>query len=462
MAKPKLLVIEDESFDVSSVRAALGEEFDIETTAAKDDALDAIAMQAPAVVLLGPRADGRSADAALRLIGAASQAGPGLRIIACTAGDDQGLAAQAIAQGAYDVLSQPLDLRLLSAVVRRAARAAGLEREARQEGRATNTVVAPGLLGTSPAFQRILEAVRKVATTDVPLLITGENGTGKELIARAIHDRGARRNAPFVIMHCGAIPERVLDSELFGEEGEARSGSSEIKPGKLESAHGGTLLLQEVSELPPALQAKLLRFLQERTCIRSGGHRPVDCDVRIIASNCIGVKDAVEKGLFREDLYYRLGTVHINLPRLRERGDDVVVLSMRFLRQAAAQTAVPMPGFSREAVAALRAYNWPGNVRELSDRVARAFIMSDGTPITPADLDIPYHPDGQGEESISFKVNQQRVETDLIMKAFTLSHGNLSRAAHELGISRSTLYRRLRQYGMDRALDVRRALNVSQ
>jgi len=317
-----------------------------------------------------------------------------------------------------------------------------------------------GMLGTSASIHRIFDAIRKVSTNDAPILITGESGTGKELTARAIHERGLRQQGPFIPINCGAIPESLLESELFGYERGAFTGAVNQKKGKVEFAQGGTLFLDEVGELPNALQVKLLRFLQDHTFERVGGHQPIEMNVRIIAATNVNLKEAIEKGTFREDLYYRLGVVHINVPPLRERGEDVSLMAMAFLRQAAAHYDKHLEGFTREALEAMRTYAWPGNVRELSNRVGRAVVMAEGTHVTPEDLDIPHQvarPDGS---SISLKVNQQRIETDLIMKAFTLSQGNLSRAAQELGISRSTLYRRLRQYGMDQTLDARRALGV--
>ena len=229
----------------------------------------------------------------------------------------------------------------------------------------------------------------------------------------------------------------------------------------MEHAQGGTLFLDEVGELPHALQVKLLRFLQDHTFERVGGHQPIEMNVRIIAGTNVNLKEAIEKGTFREDLYYRLGVVHINLPPLRERGEDVSLIAMAFLRQTASRYNKRVYGFTREAQEALQAYSWPGNVRELSNRVGRAVVMAEAAHVTSDDLDLPRQAPRQDEGSISLKVNQQRIETDLILKAFTLSQGNLSRAAHELGISRSTLYRRLRQYGMERSLEARRFPGMS-
>ena len=301
-----------------------------------------------------------------------------------------------------------------------------------------------------------------MSTNDVPILITGERGTGKELTAKAIHEQSDCRMAPFITMNCGGIPERLLESELFGYEHEAQAEAVNSKPGKVEFAQGGTIFLDEVDELPQSLQGKLARFLQDGTFQRVGGLQRREGHVRIIAATHVNLQEATERGAFRADLYDRLKAVHINMPPLREREEDIALLAMAFLRHAAAHHEKDVHGFTREALDAMRTCTWPGNVRELSNRVNRAVVMAVSNHVRPEDLDISEQMVRQDEGSISLKVNQQRIETDLIMKAFTLSQGNLSRAAHELGISRSTLYRRLRQYGMDRTMDARRPLGGSR
>jgi two-component system NtrC family response regulator len=252
-----------------------------------------------------------------------------------------------------------------------------------------------------------------------------------------------------------------LESELFGYKQGALAGAVSQKIGKIELAQGGTVFLDEVDELPLSLQEKLAGFLQDGTLMQASGSQRVGMNVRTIAATNVNLQEAIEKGTFREDLYNRLGVVHINVPPLRERGEDIALLAMAFLRQAATHHDKAVQGFTREALDAMQTYTWPENVRELSNRVGRAVIMAEGTHVRPGDLDISSQKVRQEEGSISLKLNQQRIETDLIMKAFTLSQGNLSRAAHELGISRSTLYRRLHQYGMDRTMDARRALGGS-
>ncbi len=461
MAKPKVCVLEDDQSLAAAVRASIESEFEVVVSEWTQTAAVQIHAQAPMVTLLDV---GSSNDPGIehrmRVLQELRQTGHVGKIITCTEQTERPLAVRAVQYGAYDVVSKPLDLTLLAHLIRRAAGVADLEREAEGMAAGRGHEEFSGMLGTSSNIHRIFDAIRKVSTNDAPILITGESGTGKELTARAIHERGLRKQGPFIPINCGAIPESLLETELFGYERGAFTGAVGQKKGKVEFAQGGTLFLDEVGELPNALQVKLLRFLQDHTFERVGGHQPVDMNVRIIAATNVNLKEAIEKGTFREDLYYRLGVVHINLPPLRERDEDVSLMAMAFLRQAASHYHKQLYGFTREALAAMHAYPWPGNVRELSNRVGRAVVMAEGTHITPTDLDIPYQAARPDDGSISLKVNQQRIETDLIMKAFTLSQGNLSRAAQELGISRSTLYRRLRQYGMDRTPDAPRVLGV--
>lgn len=463
MAKPKILIVEEDESIVATLKPAIEDEYEIFQAERTHKVLDLVQEEEPLVVLLGPEPLSKPpSEDGLPVLRELRQAGCPVKVVVYTEESERKVAVQAVRDGAFDVLSKPLDLNLLKSVVRRAAWLAELEREGHDEAPQGGREEFDGMLGTSPSIRRIFDAIRKVATTDVPIFITGERGTGKELTAKAIHQRGERRQAPFISLNCGAIPEGLLEAELFGEERRGSAGGVALKIGKIERAEGGTLFLDEVNELPSALQAKLSRCLQDRTFERIGGQQPIEMNVRIIAAGTVSLKEAVEKGAFRKDLYAQLGTVHINVPPLRERGDDVLLMAMAFLRQAAAHGETQVHGFTREALEAMRAYAWPDNVRELSGKIGRAAVMAEGRHVTPVDLGIPQQAERRGEESISLKVNQQRIETDLIIKAFTLSQGNLSRAAHELGISRSTLYRRLRQYGMECTLDARRTLGVPQ
>lgn len=461
MANQKVLIVEaDESF-VTALRAVIEDEYEVVPNDRASKVLDLIQAEEPLVLLLSVEPSPRPlSEQGLSILREVRQAGCPVKIVAYTNGSNRKIALQAVRQGAFDVLSMPHDLTLLKDIVRRAAWLADLEREGSDEEPRGSRETFEGMLGTSPNIRRIFDAIRKVATTDVPIFITGERGTGKELTAKAIHQEGERRQAPFISLNCGAIPEVLLEAELFGEERSGSAGGADLQMGKIERAEGGTLFLDDVNELSPALQAKLLRCLQDRTFQRVGGQQLIDMNVRIIAAGTVSLKEAVEKGTFRKDLSAQLGTVHINVPPLRERDDDVLLMALAFLRQDAADGKTRVHGFTREALEAMRAYAWPDNVRELAGKVARAAVIAEGRHVTPADLGIPQQAERQGEGSISLKVNQQRIETDLILKAFTLSQGNLSRAAHELGISRSTLYRRLRQYGMERTLDAQRTLGV--
>ena len=295
------------------------------------------------------------------------------------------------------------------------------------------------MVGSSLAICGVFDKISKVAATEMPVLLTGETGTGKELTAQAIHARSVRKQGPFVPINCAAIPETLLESELFGHERGAFTGAVHQKKGKLEAAVGGTLFLDEVGDLLPSLQVKLLRFLQEGTFQRVGGQETLHVDTRVIAATNVNLKTAIDHNRFREDLYYRLGVLHIHLPPLRERGEDALLMAMVFLQQAAATTHKP-----------LRTHPWPGNVRELSNRVRRAVVMCEGAEITRQDLDLGSEDLHATDSLDSLRAAHQRIETELLVKALTLHRGNMSRIARDLQVSRSTLYRKLKQYGLEK------------
>jgi two-component system NtrC family response regulator len=295
----------------------------------------------------------------------------------------------------------------------------------------------------------VFDLVRKVAKTDMPVLITGETGTGKEVTARAIHEQSLRKQGPFVPINCGAIPEALLESELFGHEQGAFTGAVQRKKGRLEGVVRGTLLLDEVGDLLSSLQVKLLRFLQESTFERVGGQETLHVDARIIGATNVDLKAAIEKKRFREDLYYRLGVLQVHLPPLRERGEDMLLMAMRFLRYAADSNRRAIWGYTSEALQAIRSYHWPGNVRELSNRVRRAVIMAEGREITPHDLGLTRETTLEGGDPLdSLKVAQRRIEVEMIVKGISMHRGNLTRVARDLDVSRTTLYRKIREYNL--------------
>src|SRR6185312_14433498 len=306
------------------------------------------------------------------------------------------------------------------------------------------------MVGTSRSIRAVFDLVRKVAKTDMPVLITGETGTGKELTVQAIHERSLRKQSPCVPINCGAIPETLLESELFGHERGAFTGAVQQKRGKIEAAAGGTLFLDEVGDLLRPLQVKLLRFLREGTFERLGGQQTLRVNARVIAATNVDLKAAIDKNLFREDLYYRLEVMHIHLPPLRERGEDTSLMAMIFLKRAAAFYRKPIRRYTSEAIQAIQSYAWPGNVRELSNKVRRAVVMAEGEEITPRDLDLTSNM-LQPEDSLdSIRAAHRRIEVELIIKAISMHRGNLTRVARELEVSRTTLYRKLRAYNLEK------------
>ncbi len=306
------------------------------------------------------------------------------------------------------------------------------------------------MIGASPAICAVFDLIRKVATTDMPVLLTGETGTGKEITAQAIHARSLRKDGPFIPINCGAIPENLLESELFGHERGAFTGAVNQKRGKLEAAAEGTLFLDEVGDLLPSLQVKLLRFLQEGTFERVGGQETLRVDARVIAATNVDLKAAIDQNRFREDLYYRLGVLHLHLPPLRERGEDALLMAMIFLKRAAAASHKVISGYTSEAISAMRAHPWPGNVRELSNRVRRAVVMAERQEITPHDLDFVSEERPTRDSLDSLRAAHRRIEVELLVRAISLHHGNLTRMARDLEVSRSTLYRKLRAYGLEK------------
>jgi two-component system NtrC family response regulator len=305
-----------------------------------------------------------------------------------------------------------------------------------------------GMLGTSARMQEVFATVRKVSSTDVPVLITGESGTGKELVAQAIHRQSQYRNGPFVVINCGAIPENLLESELFGHEKGAYTGAHMQRKGRFELADGGTLFLDEIGELSLPLQVKMLRFLQEQIIERVGGRDQIRVDVRIVAATNKDLKQAMQEGKFREDLFFRLSVVSIYLPALKERDDDVLVLAHAFLQRAVKENRKKITGFTQPAMTAIAAYPWPGNVRELENRVKRAVIMAEGRKVKPVDLELE-EPAGRFE-GMTLRSARETLEREMILKVLARQKDNITRAAEELGISRPTLYELMEKLGIER------------
>ncbi|HEV2391372.1 MAG TPA: PEP-CTERM-box response regulator transcription factor [Verrucomicrobiae bacterium] len=449
--KPKLLIVDDDEEIRAQMKWALVQDYDVALADDRPKALECFKDQRPQVVLLdlglppqpGTPEEGLAALAEMLVLDKTA------KIIIVSGQGEKTNALEAIGAGAYDFLTKPVQLEELKVILRRTFHVAGLEREYRELQLRLQADTFEGLLGTSPQMQRVFTSIRKVATTEAPVLVLGESGTGKEMVALAIHRRSARKDGPFVAINCGAIPETLLESELFGHEKGSFTGAHAQRKGRIESAGGGTLFLDEIGEIPLQLQVKLLRFLQEQSIERVGGRQTIQVDTRVIAATNVDLKKAVAEEKFREDLYYRLAVVVVSLPPLREREGDLLLLAQEFLRRNAAASGKEGLGFGQAAVRAINAHAWPGNVRELENRVKRAVIMAESKRIAPEDLELenPVSP----AASLNLKEAREAVERDIVNRALRKHNGKITPAAAELGISRPTFYELMEKLGIGRA-----------
>ncbi len=448
--KPKLLIVDDDEDLRTQMKWALAQDYEVFLAEDRPSALEAVRTEkVPVVTLdLGLPPWPASVEEGFATLAGILSFDPLIKVIIATGRGEKEHALRAIADGAYDFLYKPVEIEELRVLLRRAFYLAGLEREHQELQSRVGDEPFQGILGTSPKMQDVFNTVRKVATTDVPVLVSGESGTGKELVASAIHRLSRRKNHPFVVINCGAIPENLLESELFGHEKGAYTGAHVQRRGRVEAAHSGTLFLDEIGELSLALQVKLLRFLQEQVIERIGGREQIKVDARVIAATNRDLKQAMKDGMFREDLYFRLGVITIALPPLKEREGDVVLLANAFLRKYGAEAKKKITGFTGQAVKALQDYPWPGNVRELENRLKRAVIMAEGNRIAPVDLEMEVPEDKQ--ERSTLKEAREIVERDLVTKALARNNENMTRAAEELGISRPTLYELMEKLGIGR------------
>jgi two-component system NtrC family response regulator len=402
-----------------------------------------------AIVDLGLPPDPDGASEGLAILADILAIAPATKVIIATGNETREHALRAIALGAYDFYQKPIDIDALQLIVARAERIFDLEAENRRLLEAAAASPIDGIIGSSPEMLRVLRNIEKMAPTDVAVLLRGESGTGKELLARAVHKLSARAREPFVPINCAAIPETLLESELFGHEKGAFTGALKQTIGRIESADRGTLFLDEIGDVPLPMQVKLLRFLQDQVVERIGGRSPVQVDVRIVCATNQDLNLMMAEGRFREDLYYRLNEVTVQVPPLRERAADVVVLASFFLSRFAAEYGRLARGFSATALAALRDHPWPGNVRELENRVKRAIVMTDGPLLSAADLGLAAP--GEDTQSLTIRDARARAEREVLQLALAQAGSNLSKAAKLLGISRPTLYDLMQQHriGLD-------------
>ncbi|HEX5488778.1 MAG TPA: PEP-CTERM-box response regulator transcription factor, partial [Rhodanobacteraceae bacterium] len=440
-----LLIVEDDTGLQRQLRWSL-EDYDVIMAGDRSTALDLLRRHEPAVVLqdLGLPPDAAGTAEGFATIAEMLEEAPHTKIIVVTGNGDRDNAVKSIGAGAYDFCSKPLDLEMLRLIVDRAFRVHELEAENRRL-RSQSTTALEGIIGNSATMLEACRLVEKVSPSNATVLLLGETGTGKELFARAVHRLSARRDGPFVAINCAAIPEPLLEAELFGYEKGAYTGAHKQTKGKIELASNGTLMLDEIGDMPIALQAKLLRFFQERMVERIGGRELIPVDVRIVCATHQDLQALIQEGRFREDLFYRVGEVSIRLPPLRERSGDAVILARHFLEQAANRHGRTIRGFTAKALKAIEAHAWRGNVRELENAVNSAVIMAEGKQIGHRELHLETT---GGDGVVSLQEVRAEAEKRAIERALANASGNLSRVATLLGISRPTLYDLLDKHGL--------------
>ncbi|MEQ8515059.1 MAG: PEP-CTERM-box response regulator transcription factor [Chromatocurvus sp.] len=445
-----LLVVEDDKGLQSQLRWAF-DGYDVVTAGDRDEGITMLRRHQPGVVLLdlGLPPDPGGVTEGLAALGEILSLAPETKVIVVTGDNDRSNAVKAIAGGAYDFHQKPADAELLAMLVDRAQHVYELEIENRRLQRAERNEHLAGIIATSPEMLKVCRTVEKIAPTDITTLLLGASGTGKERFARALHDLSPRAGKKMIAINCAAIPENLLESELFGYEKGAFTGASQTTPGKIEYADGGTLFLDEIGDLPQELQSKLLRFLQERVVERVGGRREIPVDVRIICATHQNLEEHIADGRFREDLYYRISEMTIKIPALKDRTGDALVLARTFLSRFAAEHGTGVKGFDASANAAIEAYGWPGNVRELESRVKRAVIMADSGQVTAEDLELEEFAAGARKElPLNLRQVRDTAERETIQRAMAFADDNVSEAANMLGVTRPTLYSMLEKYGM--------------
>ncbi len=447
---PKLLIIEDDPGLQAQLKWAY-EDFDVTIVGDRESALTALRAEEPAVVTLDlglpPDPDGTTEGFAV--LDAIMALKPETKVIVASGHGARESALRAIEQGAYDFYQKPVDIEALGLIVRRALNLTQIEDENRRlaEQVGDDKTVLGTLITAAPEMVKVARTIERVAKNSVSVMLLGASGTGKELLAKGLHDASDRREGAFVAINCAAIPENLLESELFGHEKGAFTGAVKMTEGKIEQAHGGTLFLDEVGDIPLPLQVKLLRFLQERTIERIGGRKQIAVDTRIVCATHQNLEAMIAEGGFREDLFYRLAEIVINIPTLAERPGDATLLAKAFLNRFSAEMNPQVKGFGADALAVIDGWGWPGNVRELENRVKRAVIMADGKLVCAEDLDLDS--DGEADSQLlNLKSAREQSDRKVIRHALARSEGNISNTAKLLGISRPTLYDLLKQYDL--------------
>ena len=449
--KPKLLIVEDDEGLQAQLKWAY-EDFDVILADTRETAVAAVRAEEPAVVTLDlglpPDPDGTSEGFAV--LEAIMAIKPDTKVIVASGHGARESALRAVEEGAYDFYQKPVDIDTLGLIVQRAYRLHQIESENRRlaEQIGDERAVLGSMITAAPEMAKVARTIERVAPTNVSVMLLGASGTGKELLARGVHDCSVRKDGSFVAINCAAIPENLLESELFGHEKGAFTGAVKTTPGKIELADGGTLFLDEVGDIALPLQVKLLRFLQERTIERVGGRKAISVDTRIVCATHQDLEAMIGAGTFREDLFYRLAEIVVKVPPLSERPGDAVLLAKHFLTRLAKEMNPQVKGFAPDALAAIDSWAWPGNVRELENRVKRAVIMADSKLVTAEDLDLTQSAADGADIALNLKAAREQADRRMIRQALARSEGNISNTAKLLGISRPTLYDLLKQYDL--------------
>ena len=445
--KPILLVVEDDPGLQKQIRWSL-ENYDVQLAADRESALNQIRRFEPAVVLLDlglpPFPD--SAEEGLATLQQIVMLAPATKIIVVTGNQDRANAVKAINQGAYDFYQKPFDPQILGMIIARAFRVHALEQENRALQQRQPDEAMQGIVTSAAEMLKVCRTVEKVAPSNATVLLLGESGTGKELLARAVHQLSTRANERFVAINCAAIPDALLESELFGYEKGAFTGASKQTVGKIEYASKGTLFLDEIGDLPLPLQAKLLRFLQERVIERLGGRGEIPVDVRVVGATHQNLEALIQAGSFRQDLYYRLSEISVMIPPLRARQGDAALLAHAFLEKFSQQQNRALKGFTPDAIDAIESYPWPGNVREMENVIKRAVIMAESGQISALDLGLKA--DAVESQPLNLRQVRDEAERRAVVRALGRTNGNIVQAAELLGVSRPTLYDLLNRFGL--------------
>ncbi len=448
--KKKILIIDDEEGIRDQFKWSLKQDYEVLVAGNAEEGIKLFKSEHPDLVVSDIALSGNGDQDGLQLFEDIQLLDSMAKVIIITGNEQKGLALKAVQMGAYDFYKKPIDLQEFKIVLKRALHLQKIESEIKLSTlENSDELYTAEIIGKCQQMSEVYDIIERTSATDATILITGESGTGKELVAKALHRQSPRKDFPFVVINCGAIPENLLESELFGHEKGAFTGAHVQRKGRIERANQGTVFLDEIGELSVALQVKLLRFFQEHEIERVGGREPIKIDVRIIAATNRNLEEEIEKERFRPDLFYRLSVIPINLPPLRERAQDIFTLANHFLNKFNLEHERKIKGFSREATKLIQDYSWPGNIRELENKVKRAVIMTKNAVIIPEDFNLKFEESPQ--EKMNLRKAVEEFEENCVRQALLKNDGNVSRTAQELGINRTTFYDMLNRYNIDRA-----------